>query len=39
MQTNEIANEKEYKWILDLSEDNLLNGKWWISSLYKKSLI
>ena len=34
----ELMNEKENKWFLDLDRDQILNGKWWISSLYRKAL-
>lgn len=34
----EICNKNENKWILNLSEDDILNGPWWISSLFSKSL-
>jgi len=34
----ELMNEKENKWFLDLDREQILNGKWWISSLYSKAL-
>lgn len=34
----ELMNDKENKWFLDLDRDHILNGKMWISTLYKKGL-
>jgi hypothetical protein len=34
----ELMNEKENKWFLDLDREQILNGKWWISSLYRRGL-
>jgi hypothetical protein len=34
----ELMNKKENGWFLDLTIEQILNGKWWISSLYRKSL-
>jgi hypothetical protein len=34
----EIMNDEKNKWFRELSEDQILNGRWWISSLYRKAL-
>lgn len=34
----ELMNNKENAWFLDLNEEQVLNGKWWISSIYRKAL-
>ena len=34
----EIMNDKENKWFLESSDKEILNGKWWISSLFRKAL-
>jgi len=34
----EIMNDEKNKWFIELSEDQILNGKWWISTLYRKAL-
>jgi hypothetical protein len=34
----EIMHYPENKWILTLSESDILNGPWWISNMYRKAL-
>jgi hypothetical protein len=34
----ELMNGKENAWFLNLSQEQISNGKWWISSLYRKAL-
>lgn len=34
----EIMNDQQNVWFTKLSENEILNGKWWISSLYRKAL-
>jgi hypothetical protein len=34
----ELMNDEENKWFLDLDKEQILNGKMWISTLYKKGL-
>lgn len=34
----EIMNDEENKWFLNMSDNDILNGKMWISELYKKAL-
>jgi hypothetical protein len=34
----EIMNDDKYKWFLNMSDNEILNGKWWISYLYRKAL-
>ena len=34
----ELMNKKPNAWFLDLTNEQILNGKWWISSLYRKAL-
>ena len=34
----ELMNDKNNKWFLDLNREQILNGKMWVSSLYRKAL-
>ena len=34
----EIMNDKNHKWFLELNENQILNGPWWISNLYRNAL-
>jgi hypothetical protein len=34
----ELTNEESNKWLLELNEEQILNGKWWISSLFRTAL-
>ena len=34
----EIMNDADNKWFMDMDGKHILNGKWWISSLYRNAL-
>lgn len=34
----ELANDKENKWFVELDEKQIVNGPWWVSSLFRKAL-
>lgn len=35
---NELANEQRYNWFSKLTEEQIVDGKWWISILFRRAL-